>query len=552
VCELYRRASVWFEENDFLSEAIDAALLAQDFERAARLVDTYSASARMLGDLSTLLRWLTTLPDAAFEPRPTLALNHAFTLAVLDQFALAERRLDAAKRALHAAPVLDRDLLGQAAVVRAEIVQLTEQAAEATIAACQEALALLPPSSANWRNLVSLVLGVAYYAQKGDIKQGLQLLVDVEQVSLKAGDLFSAINTAAHIAIALEMGGRLREAEQRARESLQHIHEPFWQGVPLAAYAGFGLSRVLYESNDLPTARGLLSDAHQQLEAWSLKRPLLIVLVMLARVHQALGEPAQAQAAMGRAVAMVQKDDLKQTFSHWAEYRVRMALAQGDLSTIAQWVRTVEPKLSDELDPAREFSQITLALVYLAQGRLGEAQALLAHLLPAAQAAERFGRVIEILLLQALVADAYGQRTEALTALEAGLRLAEPEGYIRTFVDLGPRMAILLQAAQDRSNHSAYIAKLLAAFPPAEARQTQAAMRPRLSPMPQPLLEPLSARELEILQLLAQGFSNPEIGQQVYISAQTVKVHTRNIYGKLGVNSRGQAVATAKALGLLA
>src|SRR5262249_18810159 len=150
------------------------------------------------------------------------------------------------------------------------------------------------------------------------------------------------------------------------RYNLQRASEPFWQGVPLAGYANFGLSRMLYERNELHAARDHLTEATAQLEAWSLKRPIINTYVLLARVHQALGESERAREWMDRAVAIVQKDNLKQTFSQWEAYRARMHLAQGNLTAAMQWAREVEPTTKGELNPAREFDHITLAQVYLA------------------------------------------------------------------------------------------------------------------------------------------------------------------------------------------
>lgn len=555
VNDLYRRASGWFEQHNLPGEAIDYAILAQDFERTAYLVDAHGESARMRGELATLLRWLTALPDTVFETRPALALNHAFMLSLTDHFTAAERRLAAAERALQNASIQDVDLLGLAAVVRTVIALLTDLPAEVTLTAGEQALELLPQSRANWRRLGGLFLGIGYYAQAGDPVAGYKMLVETERASLDADDPFTAATIAAHLSILLEISGQLRESEQRNREDQQRAARPFWQRVPLVAYANLGLGRVLYERNDLLAARNLLTTAIQQLEAWALKRPLMVASVVLARVYQALGESAQAHETMGRVATIAQKNDLKRTFSHWASFRARMYLAQGDLIAAAQWAHEIEPTIRGELNPSLEFKHITLAQVYLAQQRLDEAQALLERLRPAAHAAGRMGRVLEIYLLQALVADAQGHQEESLTALERALSLAEPEGYIRTFVDLGPPMADLLREAQIRAIRPAYVARLLAAFPNLpvtidDLRTEDNLIANRQSKI-QNLIEPLSKRELEILSLLAQGLTNNEIAQQMFISAHTVKVHTRNIYGKLGVNSRRQAVAQAKALGLL-
>ena len=558
VPDLYHRASAWFERLGLGGEAIEYAILAQDLDLAACLVDAYGDNVWMHGELATLLRWLTALPDSVFDTRPKLALNHALILTVMDYFPLAERRCAAAERALLAAPVWDAALLGQAAVVRAGIALQSDLPAELTLAAGRQALELLPPSSANWRGLAGLFLGVGYYAQAGNIAAAYQTLVEAERVSLDANDPFGAANSAAHATIVLEIGGRLRESERLSRENIQRATEPFWQGVPLGAYARFSLSRVLYERNDLPAARELLSEAIQQLEAWSLKRPLVIASVVLARVQQALGEPTLAREAIERAVAMVQKDDLKQTFSQWAAYRARLALAQGDMRAAAQWAQEIEPTIRGELNPALEFKHITLTQIFLVQQRLDDAQQLLDRLLLAAEAAGRWGRTLEIFLLQALTAAARGERAEALTTLSRALRLAEPEVYIRTFVDMGAPMADLLREAHAQGIAQQYVETLLAAFgelkiEDEELRKTVAAsaVPPQFSILNSQLPEPLTTRELEVVRLIAAGASNGEIATTLVVSIGTAKKHVNNIFGKFGVRSRTQMLARARALNLL-
>jgi LuxR family transcriptional regulator, maltose regulon positive regulatory protein len=548
VATLHRRASTWFEDQGLVAEAVHHALAANDADQAARLVELHGEAVWMHGELATLRRWLTALPDTAFEARPKLALNHAFLLTLLDDFAQSERRLAAAEHALHAAPVPDLALLGQAAVIRTVIALLTDQPAEVTIAAGREALELLPESSAIWRGHASMVLGVGYYAQAGNLELGLQSLAEAQRIGRRAGDPFTAANAAAILSIALEIGGQLRESERLNQHNLQRAAEPFWQGVPLAAYARYGLSRVLYERNDLHTAREYLTEALAQLETWSLKRPMVITCVWLARVHQALGEPEQAREWMARAVAIVEKDDLKQTFSYWAAYRARLALAQGDLSAAAQWAHEIESTTSGDLDPAREFDHITLAQIQLAQQRLDDAQRLLARLLPTARAAGRMGRALEIVLLQTLATQAQGNQIEALATLEQALSLAEPEGYVRIFVDWGTPMAALLrQIARSVSPRRGYAAMLLNAFPEAQSDRSPRAQ----NVAPFALREPLSERELEILHLIAEGHSNQEIADTLIIAVSTVKKHINNLYGKLGVQSRTQVLVRARTLKLL-
>jgi len=191
---------------------------------------------------------------------------------------------------------------------------------------------------------------------------------------------------------------------------------------------------------------------------------------------------------------------------------------------------------------------LVLARILIAQGRLDEAARLLERLLKVAEAGGRISKEIEILILQALTHQAGGEADRALSALERALILAEPEGFIRIFVDEGPPVAHLLYEAAARGTAPDYVHQLLDAFSTAEAEQTG----PTKTRVPKPqLVDPLSEREIEVLQLIAEGLTNREIASRLFLALNTVKVHTSNIYGKLGVNNRTKAVARARALGII-
>lgn len=177
-----------------------------------------------------------------------------------------------------------------------------------------------------------------------------------------------------------------------------------------------------------------------------------------------------------------------------------------------------------------------------------EALGLLERLQKAAEEGSRMGSVIEILVLQALAFKSQGEIAPALVPLERALALAEPEGYVQLFVDEGPSMARLLYEAHSRGIAPEYVQRLLAAFPVAKSEQT---VRSKSQTSDSNFVEPLSGREIEVIQLISEGLSNQEIASRLYLSLNTVKVHTRNIFSKLGVNNRTAAVARARALGIL-
>lgn len=232
-----------------------------------------------------------------------------------------------------------------------------------------------------------------------------------------------------------------------------------------------------------------------------------------------------------------------------ASWQARIWLVQGKNTAVSSWVSEQELDPVENITYVRETIQVESARFFITQRRLDEADAVLERLLGPAQSFGRTWRVIEILILQALVHQRAGDTDRAITTLEQALTIAEPGGFIRIFVDEGPPMAQLLQKAAAHGIMPDYVRRLLSAFPTAEPQQivpleTHSAFR-------NPQLEPLSERELEILQLIAVGLTNQQIASRLYLSLNTVKAHTRNIYGKLDVHSRTQAVARANAAGIL-
>jgi LuxR family maltose regulon positive regulatory protein len=233
----------------------------------------------------------------------------------------------------------------------------------------------------------------------------------------------------------------------------------------------------------------------------------------------------------------------------------RTQLAQGKLTEVLQWAREQRISVEGDLSYLREFEHITLSRLLIAQFKNNrddthnrEAMALLERLLKAAEEGERIASVIEILVLQALAFEAQEDVSSAMAPLERALTLAEPEGFFRIFVGEGPPMAHLLYEALSHEIAPEYAQRLLAAFPVGEPEKAEPS-QPRESGSE--LIEPLSEREIEVLQLIAQGLSNREVGDRLYLTINTVKAHSRTIYSKLGVNNRTQAVAKARSLGII-
>jgi LuxR family maltose regulon positive regulatory protein len=275
---------------------------------------------------------------------------------------------------------------------------------------------------------------------------------------------------------------------------------------------------------------------------------------MLARLERTQGRVERALDTLQKVDCIAEQVNIDPWITCWAdECRLKLHQATGNLQAVELWVQTSGLGAEDELDYHRDLHHTNLARAFFAQGvaqdgkvTMGTTLDLLERLLLAAEKAGWVHKTIQIAILQALALQAAGDTDRALAALERALVLAEPGSYVRIFCDEGAPMADLLRHAAERGIHSSYASRLLSTFGDRFTAQT-----PEVKTAPPPLFEPLSERETEVLRLVAAGLTNRQIGDQLFISAGTVKAHTSNIYGKLGVRSRTQAVARAQALNLL-
>jgi LuxR family maltose regulon positive regulatory protein len=307
------------------------------------------------------------------------------------------------------------------------------------------------------------------------------------------------------------------------------------QPLPLAGEAHLALARICYEWNDL---EGALAHGRQSLQlARQFDRAIdrfVLCEVLLARLNLAQGDVTGAAALLAEAGQSARQHNFVDRLPEVAAAQVLLLLRQGSLSAAAHLAQAHELPLSQ-------------ARVHLAQGDPSAALAVLSSWRQQVEAREWQDERLKVLVLQAVALEARGEQDQALHLLVDALSLAAPGGFIRLFVDEGRPMARLLSQAPTRGVMPDYLGKLLAACE-AEAQQRE---KNSYSPPAQSLIEPLSARELEVLHLMAQGLSNHEMSQRLFLALSTVKGHNRNIFGKLQVQRRTEAVARAHALGLL-
>ena len=363
----------------------------------------------------------------------------------------------------------------------------------------------------------------------------------------RAGYIADVLGCSITLADIRSTQGRLGEALRTYEQVLRLASNQ--DGIVLRGTADMyvGLSQIARERDDLPAATQHLRRAEELGEHTGLPQNPYRWRVAMARVREAEGDLDGALDLLDEALR-VYMGDFAPNVRPIPALRARVLAAQGRVDDALAWARDHGLSADDDLSYLREFEHVTLARALLAQHRTqrsapsaDDAARLLQRLLEAAKAGERTGTVIEILVLQALTDHARGDVPGALAALERALTLAEPEGYVRLFASEGPPMASLLRAAAKQGIAPSYIHRLLAAVNSSEDRP----------PLRQGLIEPLSERELEVLRLLASDLDGPDIARELSVSLNTLRTHTKNIYAKLGVNSRRAAVRQAAELNLL-
>jgi LuxR family transcriptional regulator, maltose regulon positive regulatory protein len=482
--------------------------------------------------VAPVLHWLESLPATVLDARPSLWVRSASLLLMTGQTTGVEEKLQAAEAALQGAGADDttRDLVGQIAADRATLA-LTRYQAEPMLAQSRRALEYLRPNNLASRMTAHWTLGVAYVLQ-GDRVAARRAYSEAIALSQAAGESFTTILATLGLGNIQEADNQLYLAAETYRRVLQLLGD---QPLPLAGEAHLALARICYEWNDLEAA---LAHGHQSLQlARQFDRAIdrfVLCEVLLARLKLAQGDEADAAALLAEAGQSARQHNFVDRLPEVAAAQVLLLLRQGSLSAAAHLAQAHDLPLSQ-------------ARVHLAQGDPSAALAVLSLWRQQVEARGWQDERLKVLVLQAVALQAHGEPDRAVHLLCDALSLAAPGGFMRLFVDEGRQMAHLLSQAAALGVMPDYVGKLLAACE-AEAQQRENNSYP---PPVQSLIEPLSTRELEVLHLMAQGRSNQEISEQLFLALSTVKGHNRNIFGKLQVQRRTEAVARARALGLL-
>ena len=548
----HRRASAWFQQHGSIADAIHHALAAEDYAHAADLIELAWPDTQRLRQEVMALEWLDAIPGHVFAQRPILSLAHVGTLLSNGKLVLGtmrlreiERWIDPDQSARIGAPtVADATMLemlpGTIAIYRAGVA-LAHGDVVATKTHAEQALDLLPPGRHVWRGAAAALLGLSSWPL-GDLDATYQAYADGMEDLRLAGNISDVVGGSVVLADIRLAQGRLRRAHQVYESALQlavEHGEPTMRGT---ADMYVGLADLARERNDLPTAAQYLQLSQQLGEHLGFPQHPWRWRVVAARIEWARGNLDAAATLLDEAKRRYVADfhpNLRPVDATIA----RLQLAQGNARDALDWARDRALGVDDDLPYLREYEYITLARILLATGEVEPASSLLARLGQAAEAGGRMGSLIEIGIIQALVYQAMAQEPAAHEVMDRVLTLASTEGYARLFLDEGPALAPLLATAAGREAAPTYAGRLLGMISP-----------PPTAPAPgsdEPLSGLLSVREIEVLALLAQGLSNREIGDRLYLALDTVKGHNRRIFAKLEVESRSAAIVRARELGLV-
>jgi LuxR family maltose regulon positive regulatory protein len=554
----HRRASDWYEQHGGRFEAIQHALAGECFERAAELIELAIPEMQRNRGEAVIGGWLRLLPDELVRMRPVLGIGFVGALVSKGEFDGVEARLRDVEHGLaaiaeagtrsrdtsaHGVVVVDENQLGRLPgaieLYRAALAQVRGDV-PGTIKHAQLVLDLAPPDDHLGRAAGSGLLAIAYWS-RGDLEAARSSWTECRSGLQRIRHIADALGASIALADIHLVQGHLRQATQVYEQALQLATAQSGHVLRGTADMYAGLSELHRERNDLHAAHQQLAKSQELGELAGLPQHPYRWRVAMAHLRQDEGDFDGAVELLDEAERLYVSD----FFPHVrpvAAIRARAWIAQGRLEEALRWQRESGLSVDDELSYLREFEHIALARLLLALHAGDNATlGLLDRLLEAAERGGRNGSVIEISILQA-VANRHSDVDVALIPLERALTLAAPEGYARLFINEGQPMEALLKAALKRRIAPVFARKLLAAFG-----------RPEEKPQVHPdLIEPLSERELDVLRLLRSDLGGPDIARELMVSENTMRTHTKNIYEKLGVNSRRSAVRRAEELDLLA
>jgi LuxR family transcriptional regulator, maltose regulon positive regulatory protein len=557
IAALHQFAAGWFEQNGYPAEAFHHARAAGDMEGLARLIEQNGDAMMTRGELATLIRWMSMLPEAVIRHHPLIVIAKAWMLTLAGEVQQVEPLLHQVELQLSANPETPeaRELYGNIAAIRSFFAMLAGEYT-AALDLGQRAGELLSERSVQARSLLPYTIGSAYRGQ-GEYEKAAEAFALVTQIGEKNHNLMVWGTGVTELVNMHRLQGHLHQAEETGRQALQKMVD---QGVyPFGSLAKIevALSEVLREQNQLDEARQRVTGVIARMQDWNMPTDRIFASLALIHILEAQGEIDAAFEELRIAKNLKAANPVLLALAKGIDFsEIRLYLAAGNLSAAARLVDELRPG-ANRVVSLRQQELALMARLRLAQGRPDEAVNLLEPFVQEGLGSGAPGHLsifLEIMALHVRALDKQGNHEAALKILLKALSLAEPEGFVRVFVDEGPQMGLMMADCrlriEDRRTSMdeglrirllSYTTHLLAAFPAPSSQPTSRQSPPTL----------LTERELEVLRLIAEGLKYEEIAGRLFISLNTVRTYVKGIYGKLDVNNRTRAITLAREMKLI-
>lgn len=561
---LHRKASIWYQDRDLKTEAVNHGLEARDYDRTSQLIAQYAMDMVSSGEIRTLSSWLERLPGEVVENDARLSLALALTAFLRGDRLSLKESLDNTRKAIshleESAP--DKELL-LAEVDALGTIAAIEIGEAFDLKAAQQTLGKLPSESGLLRASLAYTLGVAHRSL-GDINAAGEAFSQALEISQESSNLLTALVAGYDLGALRADQGFLHEADKIHRQSFEFIKERIGEAserFPPAGAALIGLGRLLYEWGEFAEAQKSTREGIQLIEKVGGLGISKDGYLTLALIENTSGNTARAIELVEKAEKIARGVKRPEVLARLTPHKVKFWIRGGNLRGAANWLAMQD--LDPENPPGYPFdlAYLTMVQVYIAQaeqqgeaGKLEDARRMLVRIQDSAETTQLPRQLIESQVISALALQASGKTDKAITTLSQALTKAEPEGHAALFVSEGDPIKRLLLRIPKKDVNPSYKARLLAGFDLSPLKTappllTEAGTLPPIQAFP--LVEPLSEREIEVLALVAGGLSNREIADQLYITIGTVKRHLTNIYQKLGVNNRTGAVTLGRQYNLI-